>query len=150
MAEGSVDVLNSLVPIAQGFGLSGDNGRFAPSNGTSQGVGRADLENVVQAAADNRFDDLAELDAVRYVGRSALLKLLAYAEARGATTDPDPSTPADPDTAALALVNDPATTVALNKPCCTERLCSVFAAESGTVELVNHGKERRVIVGPVQ
>ena len=58
---------------------------------------------------DDLFDDLAELDAVPYVGESALQKLLTYAETHGyGPGSGDAPTEEEMDRATLALVNDPA------------------------------------------
>jgi DNA uptake protein ComE-like DNA-binding protein len=59
---------------------------------------------------DNSFDSIDELDAVSYVGDSALGKLLEYAEAHGyggEVVDEEPTTQQQLDAAVLALVNDP-------------------------------------------
>jgi phosphatidylserine/phosphatidylglycerophosphate/cardiolipin synthase-like enzyme len=61
--------------------------------------------------AGRPFADLAALDAVPYVGKSAFEKLTAYALAHG--YDGSPVEVDNKEVAVLALVNDPATTVEL-------------------------------------
>lgn len=63
-------------------------------------------------ADDDLFDDIAEVDAVPYVGPAALQALLAYAQAHGYGLG-DAPTQAELDYATLALVNDPAVTHAV-------------------------------------
>lgn len=59
-------------------------------------------------ADDDLFDGIGELDAISYVGPSALDQLLAYALANGYGAGGDAPTQAELDAATLALVNDPA------------------------------------------
>ena len=57
---------------------------------------------------DDTFDSIAELDAIPYVGPSALTKLQSYAESHGYGQGGDAPTQEEIDLAILALVNDPA------------------------------------------
>ena len=66
-------------------------------------------DGVAGTGDDDLFDDLAELDAVSYVGNSALAKLLDYAIEQGLLSETGPDAgaggPTDEDIV-LALVND--------------------------------------------
>ena len=72
---------------------------------------RDGADGTVGTDDDNLFDDVAELDAIKYVGASALGKLLAYAQSHGYMAGGgDAPTQAQLDAATLALVNDANTT----------------------------------------
>jgi len=114
----TVDAASLSVAEAQGIL------RFVNDSQTSQdlldhevGLDKRAARNIVQhrqgadaldgTADDDRFDNLDELDAVSYVGKSALAKLLEYARALGLT---QPTVGNDRDSMILAVVNDPAVT----------------------------------------
>lgn len=59
--------------------------------------------NADSSADDDLFDDLAELDAIPYVGPSALQRLLDYARANGYVLEPDPEVDPLAEGSALAL-----------------------------------------------
>jgi phosphatidylserine/phosphatidylglycerophosphate/cardiolipin synthase-like enzyme len=100
--DASVDVAE----LDDGAGLDGRaaDGIIAHRNGA---------DGVVASADDDAFDTIAELDAVPYVGASALDKLLAYAKAHGYMPGSEGPSAEDIDCAALALANDAAATVAV-------------------------------------
>ncbi len=60
----------------------------------------------VETVDDDLFDNLGELDAIAYVGTSALDKLLAYAKAHGYMPGTEAPSEADMVYATLALAND--------------------------------------------
>ena len=63
-------------------------------------------------ADDDAYDSIGELDAIPYVGQSALAKLLAYAQTHGYMPGTTAPTEEEIVFATLALVNDPAVDVA--------------------------------------
>ena len=63
-------------------------------------------DGTVGTSDDDGFDTIEELDAVSYVGESALDKLLAYAQAHGYMAGSEAPTEAELDYATLALAND--------------------------------------------
>jgi len=70
---------------------------------------RDGADGLASTADDDLFDTIVELDAVSYVGASALGKLLAYAQTHGYGPGSGPApTEEQLDQATLALVNDPA------------------------------------------
>lgn len=71
-------------------------------------VHRNGLDQQVGTSDDNPFDTVGELDKVKFVGASALGKLLAYAEANGYLPGDSGEAPtaAERDYAMLALAND--------------------------------------------
>jgi len=68
---------------------------------------RDGVDGVVGTSDDDPFDSIAELDAISYVGESALGKLLAYAQAHGYMPGTEAPTEDELIYVTLALVNDP-------------------------------------------
>ena len=63
-------------------------------------------DGIAETADDNSFDTVGELDAVRYVGKSALARLLDFARENGWIQGSTPISPAARERTVLAVVND--------------------------------------------
>jgi DNA uptake protein ComE-like DNA-binding protein len=105
MSEGEENAVLEVVNTATLAALDDDAG--LDSRAAENIVARRDGADGAPGTADDRlYTSLAELDAVAYVGESALAKLLAYAESLGLVTEP-----AGGDAALLALVNSASVTL---------------------------------------
>jgi hypothetical protein len=91
IVDGSPEALGVLKLVnTADFVTLDDDVRLDRRAATNIVAHRQGLDGADATTDDDLFDDLRELDAIKYVGKRAFARLLAYAQANGFIEDPEP------------------------------------------------------------